>query len=178
MAVINVDDASNKLRYLPQEKGGAVAEGVLPGEEARRRAVAFLKSDTVADFIVEMANASQCSNHELIGLLSLLDEKDLVMKTMWSGSVQRAVETGNAEIIVDHQKRFEEDIVKSGGYGTAFDGTIRKKLCEALKESRNSELLDSIAKNDLSMAVSAVANLYVNHRIHVPSSCPFPLRNV
>ena len=88
-ACIAVDEVGSAIKWLPT----ADAQQKKKQDALRATAVECLKAGPVAEFICRVAWASE--QPELLGVISLLDNQVLAVKTMWSGAVKKALDSGN-----------------------------------------------------------------------------------
>ena len=105
-SMIMVDDLSSMIQYMPADG----AEGRARNATIREDAELFLKSDPIASFVTKAAWSAEYP--EMLGVISLLDNQELTFKTMWSRTVNHALEMDNAQIVCDQLQRFKEDITR------------------------------------------------------------------
>ena len=134
-------------------------------EMIRDRAVCTIRSPLISEFVATVAWEYELP--ELLGVTALLEAPAIALKTMWSGSVTRAIASNNEEIIWDHLARFQED-ARRHAFPEQFQTAVNKRLSDKMAQLRTEALFDAVSTTDSANATALLARMVQDRSIKAP----------
>jgi hypothetical protein len=135
--------------------------------KTRKDSETFLTGERVAPFVRRLAERYEIP--EFLGVLSLLGANDLAYKSMWRGTVDKAMETNNEFVLSDTLHRFEAD-ERVRHFANRFYENNHERLETRLRDLRMDALFAAMRTSDLSHAHAAVLHLVRSGAVQQPGA--------